>query len=110
MGARRVDVASLKGRRTQAEVVAQDYEVGLAVLRVKRQGLPAAPLGRTEPPGARRPGDRHRVVRRAGGARRAAGIVTYLGEFEAYWEYLLDRGIVSSARQSRLRRRRRSSP
>jgi S1-C subfamily serine protease len=25
------------------------------------------------------------------------GLVTYLGEFEAYWEYLLDRGIVSSA-------------
>ncbi len=25
------------------------------------------------------------------------GMVTYLGEFEAYWEYLLDRGIVSSA-------------
>src|SRR5205823_3313396 len=30
--------------------------------------------------------------RRAGG-----GHITYLGEFEAYWEYLLDRGIVSSA-------------
>ena len=30
---------------------------------------------------------------RAGGG----GLVTYLGEFEAYWEYLLDRGIVSSA-------------
>jgi S1-C subfamily serine protease len=27
----------------------------------------------------------------------AGGLVTYLGEFEAYWEYLLDRGIVSSA-------------
>jgi S1-C subfamily serine protease len=27
----------------------------------------------------------------------AGGVITYLGEFEAYWEYLLDRGIVSSA-------------
>ena len=27
----------------------------------------------------------------------SGGLVTYLGEFEAYWEYLLDRGIVSSA-------------
>jgi serine protease Do len=27
----------------------------------------------------------------------SGGIVTDLGEFEAYWEYLLDRGIVSSA-------------
>src|SRR5207245_8025660 len=25
------------------------------------------------------------------------GLVTYLGEFEAYWEYLLEHGIVSSA-------------
>jgi S1-C subfamily serine protease len=27
----------------------------------------------------------------------SGGVITYLGEFEAYWEYLLDRGIVSSA-------------
>jgi S1-C subfamily serine protease len=27
----------------------------------------------------------------------AGGVVTYLGEFEAYWEYRLERGIVSSA-------------
>ena len=27
----------------------------------------------------------------------AGGVVTYVGEFEAYWEYLLDRGIVSTA-------------
>ena len=42
MGASTVDVAPLKGRRMRAEVVAQDFEVGLALLRVKRQGLPAA--------------------------------------------------------------------
>src|SRR5207253_40858 len=34
----------------------------------------------------------------APGERRVAGgIVTHLGEFEGYWEYLLERGIVSSA-------------
>jgi len=27
----------------------------------------------------------------------AGGLVMYLGEFEAYWEYLLERGVVSSA-------------
>ena len=32
MGANVVEVAPIKGRRTRAEVVAQDYEVGLAVL------------------------------------------------------------------------------
>src|ERR1700739_3421099 len=45
MGASTVDVAPLKGRRARAEVVAQDFEVGLALLRAKRQGLPPAPLG-----------------------------------------------------------------
>src|SRR5262245_52854151 len=37
MGAGVVEVAPLKGRRTRAEVVAMDYETGLAVLRPKRQ-------------------------------------------------------------------------
>ena len=54
MGAQTVEVGLLKGRRTRAEVVAQDFEVGLAVLRVKRQGLPAALLA---PTGALERGD-----------------------------------------------------
>jgi S1-C subfamily serine protease len=29
--------------------------------------------------------------------RATGGLVTYIGEFEAYWEYLLDRGIVTNA-------------
>ncbi len=95
MGANVVDVAPLKGRRMRAEVVAQDFEVGLAVLRVKRQGLAAATLA-TEPPAR---GDAVVAVASSGvhEVRVVGGIVTYLGEFEAYWEYLLDHGIVSSA-------------
>ena len=27
----------------------------------------------------------------------SGGLLTQLGEFEAYWEYMLDRGIVSTA-------------
>src|SRR2546425_12729540 len=46
MGAKSIEVAFAKGRRTtRAEIVAQDFEVGLALLKVKRQGLPAAALG-----------------------------------------------------------------
>ena len=95
MGANVVDVAPLKGRRMKAEVVAQDFEVGLAVLRVKRQGLPAATLA-TEPPAR---GDAVVAVASSGvrEVRVGGGIVTYLGEYEEYWEYLLDHGIVSSA-------------
>jgi S1-C subfamily serine protease len=95
MGASVVDVAPLKGRRMRAEVVAQDFEVGLALLRVKRQGLPAASLA-AQPPER---GDAVVAIASSGvhEVRVSGGIVTYLGEFEAYWEYLLDRGIVSTA-------------
>jgi S1-C subfamily serine protease len=95
MGAGTVEIAPLKGRRARAEVVALDYEVGLALLRVKRQGLPAVTLA-TETPER---GDSVVVVASSGvhEVRVSGGIVTYLGEFEAYWEYLLDRGIVSNA-------------
>jgi serine protease Do len=95
MGASVVDVAPLKGRRMKAEVVAQDFEVGLALLRAKRPGLPAVTLA------ARPPERGDAVVGIASSGvhevRVSGGIVTYLGEFEAHWEYLLDHGIVSSA-------------
>ena len=95
MGASVVDVAPLKGRRMRAEVVAQDFEVGLALLRVKRQGLAAATLATRSP----ERGDAVVAIASSGvrEVRVSGGIVTYLGEFEAHWEYLLDRGIVSSA-------------
>ena len=88
-------VGFLKGRRLKAEVVAQDYEVGLAVLRAKRQGLTAVTLAATTD---LKCGDPVVAVASTGPQERRinGGLVTYLGEFEAYWEYLLDRGIVSS--------------
>jgi serine protease Do len=96
MGASTVEVAPLKGRRTKAEVVAQDFEVGLAVLRTKRQGLTPVTLNEGRAPER---GDPVVSVASSGvqEVRVGGGHVTYLGEFEAYWEYLLDRGIVSSA-------------
>lgn len=96
MGARRVRVTMADGRRHDARVVAQDFDSGLALLRVAASGLPTAALGSSEDLAlgapvfviaATGPGDR----------RVAGGLVTDLGEFEAYWEYVLDRGIVSSA-------------
>ena len=96
MGAQTVDVGFVKGRRVKAEIVGQDFETGIALLRVNRQGLvaaalaPATELERGQPVvsvAATAPQER-----RVGG-----GVITNLGEFEAYWEYLLDRGIVSSA-------------
>lgn len=96
MGGENIRVTAERGRSQRAEIVAQDFEVGLALVRIKRQGLAAvtvAPSDRIErgtPVFAlASTGPRERRV--------SGGVVTYLGEFEAYWEYLLERGIVSSA-------------
>jgi len=96
MGAQSIEVAFLKGRRAKGEIVAQDFDVGLALVRVKRQGLAAA---RFPSEAALERGDAVAALASTGTQERrvAGGVVTYLGEFEAYWEYLLDRGIVSSA-------------
>jgi S1-C subfamily serine protease len=96
MGAETIQVTLGRGRGLRAEIVAQDFEVGLALLRVKRQGLPAVQITDSESLERGAPvfaigstGSRERRV--------AGGLVTYLGEFEAHWEYMLERGIVSSA-------------
>ena len=95
-GAQTISVAFQKGRRAKAEIVAQDFEVGLALIKVNRQGLVAADIGtgdlveRSDEVvllGAMQPQER----------RVTGGFVTYIGEFESYWEYLLDRAIISNA-------------
>ena len=48
MGGRSIEVMLERGRVQKAEIVAQDFDVGLALLRVKRQGLPAARLASSE--------------------------------------------------------------
>jgi S1-C subfamily serine protease len=96
MGGQSLSVAFQKGRRAKAELVAQDFEVGLALIKVNRQGLIAAEVGtgelveRSEEVvllGAKQPQERCAT----------SGFVTYVGEFEAYWEYMLDRAIISNA-------------
>jgi S1-C subfamily serine protease len=96
MGGRSIEVMLERGRVQKAEIVAQDFDVGLAVLRVKRQGLPAARLASSETLALGTP-----VFATAAMAPRerrvAGGLVTQLGEFEAHWEYMLERGIISTA-------------
>src|SRR5437762_13884749 len=48
MGAQSVQVSFMKGRRQKGEVVALDFETGLALVRIKRQGLRPAVLAPTE--------------------------------------------------------------
>jgi S1-C subfamily serine protease len=96
MGGRSIEVMLDRGRIQKAEMVAQDFDVGLALLRVKRQGLPAARLASSETLALGTP-----VFATAAMAPRerrvAGGLVTQLGEFEAHWEYMLERGVISTA-------------
>jgi S1-C subfamily serine protease len=48
MGARRLRVAFADGRRVPAEIVAQDFESGLAVLRARVDDVTVATLGTSE--------------------------------------------------------------
>jgi S1-C subfamily serine protease len=96
MGGETIHVSFAKGRTQRAEIVAQDFELGLALLKVKRTGLAAVPvissddLDRGEPVFAiASTGPRERRV--------SGGLLSYLGEFDAYWEYLLERSLVSTA-------------
>jgi S1-C subfamily serine protease len=96
MGGENIQVSFGKGRSQRAELVAQDFELGLALLKVKRTGLPA--LSVTSSDRLDR-GEQVFALAATGPKERrvSGGILTYLGEFEAYWEYLLERSLVSSA-------------
>ena len=96
IGGREIVATFPDGSRFPAEIVARDFESGIAVLSIPVRDRSAASLGdsrrlavgqdvfilaSTEP-----------QVRRVG-----TGVVTDLGPFDAYWEYMLDSAIQTSA-------------
>lgn len=96
LGAGEITVGLTDGRTAAASVAAQDYDSGLALLRVEGAGLQALRMGSSVDLTLGDPvfavGSTGRAERRGSG-----GLVTYLGEFDAEWEYMLDRAIVSTA-------------
>src|SRR5215831_19087813 len=44
MGGRTIEVMLERGRMQRGEIVAQDFDVGFALVRIKRQGLAAADI------------------------------------------------------------------
>src|SRR6266511_1366062 len=48
MGGKTIHVSFVTGRTQRAELVANDFGLGLALLNVKRTGLPAVPVASTE--------------------------------------------------------------
>jgi len=96
VGATSVAVRLLDGRELPAEVVKHDFDSGLAVLRVPATELPHVTVA---PSTGLSIGDDVFLVASIGDdqARVGDGGVTYLGPFEANWEYALDRCIMTTA-------------
>jgi S1-C subfamily serine protease len=96
LGAEQVKVTLIDQRSYIAEVVRADFASGLALVRIAERRLPALPLRRTTDVA---PGDECFIVASVGdgAARIAPGNVSYVGPFDANWEYVLDRAIMTTA-------------
>jgi S1-C subfamily serine protease len=94
LGARRVEVAGFDGRPRRVVRTSLDHESGLALLVVEGPPLRAAAPAAGAAPGLpvflmTCTADRER--------KGTTGHVTRIGPFEAFWEYMLDRAIVTTA-------------
>ncbi|HLY37242.1 MAG TPA: S1C family serine protease [Candidatus Binatia bacterium] len=96
LGAEEVKVTLLDQRAYIAEVVRADFASGLALVRIPEERLPALPLRRTDDLTL---GEEVFIVGSVGegSARIANGAVSYIGPFDANWEYVLDRAIMTTA-------------
>jgi S1-C subfamily serine protease len=97
IGASSVQVSLLDNSQYDAEIAAQDFASGIAVLKVPVTGLPTLPLwASTE----LQLGDEVFLVASSGeggGRRINGGGITSTAPFDAYWEYTLDRALLCTA-------------
>ena len=93
LGATQVEVVGLDGRTRHAERLSLDHESGLALLSVDGPDLQPAPLG-----GDVRPGDPVFLLTCTSDKERrgASGHVSFVGPFEAFWEFMLDTAIMTT--------------
>jgi S1-C subfamily serine protease len=96
LGADHLKVTLLDNRSFSAEVAGHDFASGLALLRVPERRLPALPLRATQD---LQTGEETFIVASIGEgqARLANGAVSFLGPFDANWEFVLERAIMTTA-------------
>jgi S1-C subfamily serine protease len=96
IGGREIDATLPDGRRFPADIVAQDFDSGIAVLSIPVRDHPVASLG-----DSRRlvTGQEVFILASTGPTVRrvSSGVITDLGPFDAYWEYMLEAAIQSTA-------------
>lgn len=95
LGASSVEVTGFDGRACSVESLALDHDSGLALLSAPVAALPPATL---VPEVELRPGDPvFLLTTTAENERRgASGYVSFVGPFEAFWEWMLDRAIMTT--------------
>lgn len=95
MGAEAVTATFPSGETVEAKPLGVDHDSGLGLLRVDRRGLPALPLAEATEV---RPGlPVFTVAAFSPEARRTSGgFVTGVEPFDAPWEYMIDRAILTS--------------
>jgi S1-C subfamily serine protease len=96
MGARTIEITLPDQQQHPATLVFQDFESGMAILQTPARDLPTVPLGRST---SLREGDKVIIVAATDQTQRMAspGFISALRPFDAYWEYVLDRAILTTA-------------
>jgi S1-C subfamily serine protease len=96
MGAESVMVTFTDGRQAPARIVARDFTTSLGVLQVEGNSHPYLEV--TSSAGASL-GEEVLILSSRGAEKRCAdtGIITYLGPYDAAWEFVLDRCVCVTA-------------
>jgi S1-C subfamily serine protease len=96
MGARTIEITLPDQQQYPATLLFQDFESGIAILQTPARDLPTVPLGRST---ALKEGDKVIIVAATDQTQRMAspGFISSLRPFDAYWEYMLDRAILTTA-------------
>jgi len=94
IGASAIEVLGLDGKPLGVERVTLDHDSGLALLKTERSDLGPAHLAE----GELRPGAPAFLLTCTSDKERrgASGHVSFVGPFEAFWEYMLDRAIMTT--------------
>jgi S1-C subfamily serine protease len=96
MGARTIEITLPDQQQYPATLLFQDFESGMAILQTPAHDLPTVPLGRSA---TLKEGDNVIIVAATDQTQRMAspGFISALRPFDAYWEYMLDRAILTTA-------------
>ncbi|HEX9187773.1 MAG TPA: S1C family serine protease [Vicinamibacteria bacterium] len=95
LGARSAEVTGLDGKARRVTRVTLDHDSGLALLTVEGADFEPARLAEN---GELAPGDPVFLLTCTGDKERrgASGHVSFVGPFEAFWEYMLDRAVMTT--------------